>query len=77
MRKLIAALISSSLGSIGNQQRRLKRVLKARGNPEASGRQSRDLTPRSSVGFLGHVFVVPSQVFPKILTEESRPSRRH
>lgn len=31
----------------------------------------------SSFCFLGRIFVIPSQVFPKILTEERRPSKRH
>lgn len=76
-RKLIAALFFPFPGSIRNQQRRFKPVLKARENPEASGSSSWDLTFTSSFCFLWHIFVVPSQVFPKILIEESRPSKRH
>lgn len=51
-------------------------MLRARENPEASGSWSWDLTRRSSFCFLRHIFlfVCLTQVFPMILTEESRPS---
>lgn len=76
-RKWIAALISPLVRELWGTSRGDWRVLKTRENPEASGHESWDLTLTSSFRFLGHIFVVPSQVFPKILTEESRPSKRH
>lgn len=57
-----------------NQQRRLKQEKTL--EPQAVNHEITTLFT-SSFYFLWHISVVPSQVFPKVLQEENRPSKRH